>query len=176
MSLPPSVPSPPLSLMAVDIGSSTVCLTWSPPTEPNGILLFYRVMARQMGGDTEWVLVDILANTSTSNKIQVNANESDTADHEDLPTANAAVAFTLSGLSPRTDYVITVKANTSAGYGNRSEELHIQTAAGRRMCTRVCVSEWYYMHTLFINSWSIYAPSHELVFVPSHLSVHPTRT
>ena len=98
----PSVPSPPLFVMAVDVSSSTVSLTWSPPTEPNGILLFYRVVARQEGGNTEGILVDIPTNTT-----------------EDLPVTKVSVTSILSGLSPRTDYVITVKGNTSAGYCNQ---------------------------------------------------------
>ena len=129
--------------MAVDVGSSSVSLTWSPPTEPNGILLFYRVVARHVSGNSEGILVDIPADIS-SDMVEVTANRSDALmdnTAEDLQTIYFFVAFTLSGLSPHTDYVITVKANTSAGFGNRSEELHIQTAAGRRMCTRVCVSE-----------------------------------
>ena len=139
--LPPSVPSPPQSLMAVDIGSSTVSLTWLPPAEPNGILLFYQVEVRQVGGNTEDILVDVpanmstadllSANTSASGMVEVTANRSDmslTNTTEDLPMTSTHVAFALSGLSPHTDYVITVVANTSAGYGNRSEELHIQTS------------------------------------------------
>ena len=156
--LPPSVPSPPRSLMAVDVGSSTVSLTWLPPAEPNGILLFYQVVARKVGGNTEDILVDIpanmstadllSANTSTSDMVEVTANRSDmsmTNTTEDLPMTSAHVAFALSGLSPHTDYVITVVANTSAGYGNRSEELHIQTSKQYGMnilfmlCERVCV-------------------------------------
>ena len=57
---------------------------------------------------------------------------------QDLPKENISVAFALRGLSPHTDYVITVVANTSAGYGNRSEELHIQTKM-QRACMHVCV-------------------------------------
>lgn len=137
MLLPPSVPSPPLSLMAVDVGSSTVSLTWSPPTEQNGILLYYRLVARQNGNNTETLLVYIPAktsssNTSTSDMVEGTANRrnmslANTAG--DLPAVNISVAYTLSGLTPRTDYVITIEAGTSVGYGNRSDELHIQTAA-----------------------------------------------
>ena len=133
--------------MAVDIGSSTVSLNWLPPAEPNGILLFYQVVARQVGGNTEDILVDVPANmstadlsftdtsssakTSASDMVEVTANRSDmsmTNTTKDLPMTSTHVAFALSGLSPHTDYVITVVANTSAGYGNRSEELHIQTS------------------------------------------------
>ena len=100
-----------------------------------------------MGGNTEDILVDVPANmstadllsantaasakTSASDMVEVTANRSDmslTNTTEDLPMTSTHVAFALSGLSPHTDYVITVVANTSAGYGNRSEELHIQTS------------------------------------------------
>ena len=136
--------------MAVDVGSSTVSLTWLPPAEPNGILLFYQVVARQVGGNTEDILVDVPANmstadllsasTSASDIVEVTANRSDmslTHTTEDLPMTSSHVAFALSGLPPHTDYVITVVANTSAGYGNRSEELHIQTKT-QRACIHVC--------------------------------------
>ena len=126
--------------MAVDVGSSTVSLTWLPPTEPNGILLFYQVVARQVEGNTEDILVDVPAKTSASDMVEVTANRSDmsmTNTTEDLPKTSTHVAFALSGLSPHTDYVITVVANTSAGYGNRSEELHIQTKT-QRACIHVC--------------------------------------
>ena len=94
-----------------------------------------------MGGNTEDILVDIpasmstadllSANTSASDIVEVTANRSDmsmTNTTEDLPMTSIHVTFALSGLSPHTDYVITVVSNTSAGYGNRSEELHIQTS------------------------------------------------
>ena len=137
MSFLPSVPSPPLSLMAVDADSSTVSLVWFPPTEPNGVLLFYRMVARQVGSNRGEIVVSITANTSTSDMksdlLMANATE-------DLSTANDFVSFTLTGLSPHTVYVITVQANTSAGYGNRSEELHIRTDPGECVCVAcVCV-------------------------------------
>ena len=99
-----------------------------------------------MGGNTEDILVDVpanmsmadlsfsdllSANSSTSDMVEVTVNRHDmslTNTTEDLPMTSSHVAFTLSGLSPHTDYVITVVANTSAGYGNRSEELRIQTS------------------------------------------------
>ena len=82
-----------------------------------------------MGGNTEGILVVIPADMSSA---------------EDLATTNVSIAFALSALSPHTDYVITVEANTCAGYGNRSEELHIQTSRHHVslvvcMCVCVCV-------------------------------------
>ena len=119
--------------MAVDIGSSTVSLTWLPPTEPNGILLFYRVVATEVGDHSEDTFVDLPAKMSTSAMVQVTPNSTNgismTSMAQDLPKESISVAFALRGLSPHTDYVITVVANTSAGYGNKSEELHIWTAA-----------------------------------------------
>ena len=108
-----------------------------------------------MGGNTEDILVDVSAKMSTadllsantSDMVEVTSNISDssmTNTTEDLPMTSTHVAFALSGLSPHTDYVITVVANTSAGYGNRSEELHIQTSKqySRNIylcCVNVCV-------------------------------------
>ena len=139
MSFLPSVPSPPLSLVAVDADSSTVSLVWFPPTEPNGILLFYQVVARQVGSNRGEIVVGIAASMSTSDTVVFPVNNSDLLmanTTEDLSAANDFVSFTLTGLSPHTVYVITVQANTSAGYGNRSEELHIRTDLG--VCLLVC--------------------------------------
>ena len=141
MSFLPSVPSPPLSLVAVDADSSTVSLVWFPPTEPNGVLLFYQVVARQVGSNRGEIVVGIAANMSTSDMAEFPVNKRDTLmanTTEDLSAANDFVSFTLTGLSPHTDYVITVQANTSAGYGNRSEELHIRTDPGVCVCVCVC--------------------------------------
>ena len=124
----PSVPSPPLFLMAVDANSSTVSLVWSPPKEPNGILLFYRVVARQVGGNTAEIVKYIPADMR-----EVTANKSDmplTNKSEDSSTTIVLETAALTNLSPHTEYVITVEANTSAGYGNRSEDLHVKTDPG----------------------------------------------
>ena len=101
-----------------------------------------------MGGNTVEITVD-----TPADKTEITANKSDMLmanTSEDLATANGSVAFNLTNLSPHTEYVITVEANTSAGYGNRSEELNIQTDPGAcvyvcacvcvRMCACVCAS------------------------------------
>ena len=132
----PAVPTPPLSLKASDIDSSMVSLVWFPPMEPNGILLFYRVVARQVGGNTAEITVD-----TPADKTEITANKSDMLmanTSEDLTAANDFVTFNLANLSPHTEYVITVEANTSAGYGNRSEELQVKTDPGVRACVCVC--------------------------------------
>ena len=141
MFLPP-VPSPPLSLMASDADSSSVSLTWSPPAEPNGILLFYRVVARQVGGNQAEIIVGISANMSTSDMAELPANRSDLL-MTNVSTADDVVAFTLTNLLPHTDYVITVQANTSAGYGNKSEKLHVQTSM---LFVCVCVYVYVRVH------------------------------
>ena len=140
----PSVPSPPLSLMVVDADSSTVSLVWFPPTEPNGILLFYRVLARQLGSNRGEIVVSIAADMPTSDMVEFPVNNSDLLmvnTTEDWSTANDFVSFTLTGLSPHTVYVITVQANTSAGFGNRSKELHMRTdpGASRSVCVCMCI-------------------------------------
>ena len=81
-----------------------------------------------MGGNTVEIVKYIPAD-----KREVTANKSDmplTNKSEDLPTTTVPVTTALTNLFPNTEYVITVEANTSAGYGNRSEELHIQTDPG----------------------------------------------
>ena len=64
---------------------------------------------------------------------EVTANKSDmplTNKSEDSSTTIVLETAALTNLSPYTHYVITVEANTSAGYGNRSEELHVKTDPG----------------------------------------------
>ena len=124
----PSVPSPPLSLNASDANSSTVSLVWFPPKEPNGILLFYRVVARQVRSNIAEIVTYIPADMR-----EFTANKSDmplTNKSEDSSTTTILETAALTNLYPNTEYVITVEANTSAGYGNKSEELHIQTDPG----------------------------------------------
>ena len=124
-----------------------------------------------MEGNTEDILVDVPANMSTadlsftdtssanmsaSDMVEVTANRSNislTNTTEDLPMTSTHVAFTLSGLSPHTDYVITVVANTSAGYGNRSEELRIQTSKQYGINIYLyCVGWWVWMRVEMIAS------------------------
>ena len=93
-----------------------------------------------MGGNQAEIIVGISANMSTSDMAELPANRSDmlmTNASKEASTADDVVSFTLSNLSPHTDYVITVQANTSAGYGNKSEELHIQTSM-LVVCVCVC--------------------------------------
>ena len=64
---------------------------------------------------------------------EVTANKSDmplTNKSEDSSTTTILETAAVTNLYPNTEYVITVEANTSAGYGNRSKELHIQTDPG----------------------------------------------
>ena len=123
-----------------------------------------------MGGNSEDILVDVPANmstadlsftdtsssakTSASDMVEVAANRIDmslTNTTEDLPMTSTHVAFALSGLSPHTDYVITVVANTSVGYGKRSEELHIQTKT-QRACIHVCTCVlWVDVFSVHVN-------------------------
>ena len=79
---------------------------------------------------------DIVADTPADMR-EISANKSDmlfTAKSEDSSTTNISVNFTLTNLFPNTVYIITVQANTSAGYGNKSHELHIQTDPGVCVC------------------------------------------
>ena len=167
----PSVPSPPLSLMAVDADSSTVSLVWFPPTESNGILLFYRLVAKQVGSNRGENVVSIAANMLTS---EFPVNKSDLLmvnTTEDLSTANDFVSFALTGLSPNTVYVITVQANTSAGYGNRSKELHIRTdpGASRSVCVCMCICV-----CIIIYSPSIPSTEVDIVSIVVPIVVVPT--
>ena len=90
--------------------------------------------------------MSISANMPTSDMVEFPVNKSDLLmvnTTGNVSTANDFVLFTLTGLSPHTVYVITVQANTSAGYGNRSEELHIRTDSGASRS--VCVRTYVYM-------------------------------
>ena len=75
--------------MAVDIGSSAVSLTRLPPTEPNGVLLFYLVVATEVGDHSGDTFVDLIATTSTTDMLQVTPNSTNgismTSMAQDLP-------------------------------------------------------------------------------------------
>ena len=81
-----------------------------------------------MGSNTAEIVTYIPADMR-----EVTANKSDmplSNKSEDSSTTTVNVTATLTNLFPNTEYVITVEANTSAGYGNKSEELHVKTDPG----------------------------------------------
>ena len=106
-----------------------------------------------MEDSTAEIVVHIPASMSTSYIEVIPANKSDMLianTSEDMSATEVFIAFTLMGLSPQTGYVITVEANTSAGYGNRSEELHIRTDPGVCVCVWVCVCVCVWMNVCVV--------------------------
>ena len=89
---PHSVPSVPLNLTISAVGRRSINLTWSPPANPNGILLFYQLEYRIVGSS------DVLT----------------------LDVPAESLAASLEDLTPAQQYQVTVRANTSVGFGVRS--------------------------------------------------------
>ena len=92
----PAASSQPLMvrLNASDTPSSAqLSIEWTPPTSPNGVILYYRVT---------W---DAMTENTTD----------DTPGH------------VITGLTPFTNYTITVAAVNGAGIGNSSESVVLQT-------------------------------------------------
>ena len=94
-----TVPSAPLNLKVDFIGRRSINVTWFMPAEPNGVLLFYQL---------EYSI------QSTPPLLTLNVP---------ADTLNAS----LPDLTPAQLYVITVRANTSVGFGSRSEPVRATT-------------------------------------------------
>ena len=100
-SSPPSphlVPSAPLNLTVSAIGRRSVNVTWSPPANPNGILLFYQL---------EYSIVGQSSMTL------------------DVPAESLAAS--LVELTPAQVYQVTVRASTIVGFGSSSEPVRATT-------------------------------------------------
>lgn len=99
------VPSEPLMLQQVNVTSSLVTLSWSPPAEPNGIVRHYLVLVK----------------------------ETDTK-HNRTVVAHSNYHFTIGGLHPYYIYEFSVRAITIAS-GPPSVVLSVQTLQdGKFVC------------------------------------------
>ena len=86
------MPSAPLNLNVSAIGARSINLTWSPPANPNGVLLFYQ-LEYSIEGSSNVLTLDVPAES---------------------------LAASLEDLTPAQQYRVTVRANTSVGFGDRS--------------------------------------------------------
>ena len=84
-----TVPTPPRSLMIVDITDTTVTLSWMSPDPPNGIIINYRVQYRR--------------------------SDSSSPDYTSIDTNTTDLTYTVTGLSTNTEYDFRVRADTVAG-------------------------------------------------------------
>ncbi len=101
------MPEQPFNPQAVELDSTSVRVTWSPPFVDNGILLYYTVYYR----------IDSLDNT-------FGPEQSVTVDAEDT---QSPLSIVLSDLVEFTVYQVAVSANTSAGEGARSVTVTVTT-------------------------------------------------
>ena len=92
------VPSAPLNLTVSATSRRSINVTWSPPANPNGILLFYQL---------EYSIVGQSSMTL------------------DVPAQSLAAS--LVELTPAQVYQVTVRANTSVGFGSSSEPVRTTT-------------------------------------------------
>ena len=81
------------------ISSTSLNVTWQPPEEQNGIILKYVIYYQRVGSDERH---SIVATASKRYKIITN-------------------------LKPYTNYSVEMVANTSVGYGNKSDLKFAQT-------------------------------------------------
>ena len=94
------VPSPPQNFMNVSSNSTAISLTWDPPAEHNGVLLYYIITFTYFDMNSNFV-----------NDTVVTADQTET-----VLTVFAALT-----------YSITIQANTSAGFGDPAENVLIIT-------------------------------------------------
>ena len=80
--------------MIVDVTDTTVTLSWSPPSMPNGIITQYRVRF----------------------------SRSDNSDSRTRDTMNYILMYTVTGLASNTEYTFEVRAFTRVGGGDFSDD------------------------------------------------------
>ncbi|KAM8974303.1 LOW QUALITY PROTEIN: phosphatidylinositol phosphatase PTPRQ [Pelodytes ibericus] len=97
------VPGPPVSLAGERVGSAGILLSWNTPRTPNGKLVAYYVIYREV---CPWVQ----------------------SSYTQVPTPPDSLEVLLTSLTPGTTYEIKVAAENSAGIGSYSESFLFQTA------------------------------------------------
>ena len=96
----PTGPTAPRSFMVVDVGDTTVTLSWMPPDPPNGIITDYRVRYRRHGS------------TSDSDYVAENVG--------------TVLTYTVTNLMTGTEYELQVRAFTVVGNGMYSDLVFAQ--------------------------------------------------
>ena len=89
-----TVPTPPRSLMTVDVTDTTVTLSWMSPDPPNGIITYYRVQYRK--------------------------SDSSSTNYNSIYTDTTGLTYTVTGLSTNTEYDFKVRADTVVGHSGPS--------------------------------------------------------
>ena len=102
-----TVSSAPLNVTVANKNSTTLLVTWLPPTTPNGVLSIYE-----------------LQYTGVSS---VNPVPSSFYQTQHLNISYPGISFLLSDLVPYSNYTISVRAFTSAGPGEYSEVIEDRT-------------------------------------------------
>ncbi len=93
-------PTSPRSVNVSTINSTSLSVSWQPPEEQNGIILKYVIYYQRVGSNKHHLIV---ATASKRYKIITN-------------------------LKPYTNYSVEMVANTSVGYGNKSDLEFAQTS------------------------------------------------
>ena len=127
------VPTAPLNLTSVNVGPFSISVSWEPPSSPNGVLLSYLVTYTRTDNNSLFALTTFTLTTPPN-----------------VMTAN------LTSLSAFVPYRITVRANTSVGFGPDSVPLTEMTlpfgecghCQGWLECLMLCyiVSLWLCYH------------------------------
>ena len=103
-----TVPTPPRSLMIVDVIDTTVTLSWMSPDPPNGIITNYRVQYRR--------------------------TDSSSFDYNSIDTNTNDLIYTVTGLSTNIEYDFQVRADTVVGCSDPS---NVVTALVGKFFTKV---------------------------------------
>lgn len=95
-----SVPGPPSNVEAVPVSLKTIRVLWDPPSEPNGIIITYRLFySKAISGPP-------VTNADKVTEVSVAGN---------------STSKILAKLESITEYFFWVKASTSVGFGNASD-------------------------------------------------------
>ena len=107
-----TAPTPPRSLMIVDVIDTTVTLSWMSPVSPNGIIINYRV--------------------------QYKRSDSSSPDYNSIDTMTADLTYTVTGLTTNIEYDFRVRADTRAGHSDPSNV--VTTFVGKLTISILCKS------------------------------------
>jgi len=135
------VPSAPLSLTVSATSRRSINVTWSPPANPNGILLFYQLEYSIVGQSS--MTLDVPAQSLVASLVE---------------------------LTPAQEYQVTVRANTSVGFGSSSEPVRATTG----MDSECDHSTPHPQHTI-LTTHHTHNTTHYTPY-PQHTTLHTTPT
>ncbi|MBZ3881915.1 Phosphatidylinositol phosphatase PTPRQ [Sciurus carolinensis] len=122
--------SPPQDVEVIDVSASEIRLKWSPPEKPNGIIVAYEVLYK----DIDNLLIKNTSTTSITLRdlkpytlYNISVRSYTKFGHGNQSSALLSIRTSETGLKKYTQYVIEVSASTHKGEGLRSAPIGVLT-------------------------------------------------